>query len=67
MVEGIQNYIGSLNWGYRVALREKTVTYLNAYGEFIGPHKIKVRAEIYISFNHPKLAESTGCTRSQAP
>ncbi|KAL7986130.1 hypothetical protein Chor_011296 [Crotalus horridus] len=41
MVEGIQNYIGSLNWGYRVALREKTVTYLNAYGEFIGPHKIK--------------------------
>ncbi|KAJ6668311.1 hypothetical protein lerEdw1_015688 [Lerista edwardsae] len=41
MVEAIQNYIGSLNWGYRVALREKSVTYLNAYGEFIGPHKIK--------------------------
>ncbi|XP_060622182.1 thioredoxin reductase 3 [Anolis sagrei] len=41
MVEAIQNYIGSLNWGYRVALREKTVTYLNAYGEFVGPHKIK--------------------------
>ncbi|XP_063147749.1 thioredoxin reductase 3 isoform X2 [Candoia aspera] len=41
MIEAIQNYIGSLNWGYRVALREKTVTYLNAYGEFIGPHKIK--------------------------
>ncbi|XP_078241370.1 thioredoxin reductase 3 isoform X2 [Pogona vitticeps] len=41
MVEAIQNYIGSLNWGYRVALREKTVTYLNAYAEFIGPHKIK--------------------------
>ncbi|KAH0630175.1 hypothetical protein JD844_012882, partial [Phrynosoma platyrhinos] len=41
MVEAIQNYIGSLNWGYRVALREKTVTYLNAYGEFVGSHKIK--------------------------
>ncbi|XP_015284848.1 PREDICTED: thioredoxin reductase 3 isoform X1 [Gekko japonicus] len=41
MVEAIQNYIGSLNWGYRVALREKSVTYLNAYGEFVGPHKIK--------------------------
>ncbi|XP_048343941.1 thioredoxin reductase 3 [Sphaerodactylus townsendi] len=41
MVEAIQNYIGSLNWGYRVALREKSVTYLNAFGEFIGPHKIK--------------------------
>ncbi|XP_060095658.1 thioredoxin reductase 3 [Heteronotia binoei] len=41
MVEAIQNYIGSLNWGYRVALREKSVTYLNAFGEFVGPHKIK--------------------------
>ncbi|XP_076202511.1 thioredoxin reductase 3 [Aptenodytes patagonicus] len=41
MVEAIQNYIGSLNWGYRVSLREKSVTYLNSYGEFIEPHKIK--------------------------
>ena len=47
MVEAIQNYIGSLNWGYRVALREKTVTYLNAYAEFIGPHKIKVSADLF--------------------
>lgn len=44
MVEAIQNYIGSLNWGYRVSLREKSVTYLNSYGEFIEPHKIKVCA-----------------------
>uniref|UniRef100_A0A8V5HGF9 Uncharacterized protein n=1 Tax=Melopsittacus undulatus TaxID=13146 RepID=A0A8V5HGF9_MELUD len=42
MVEAIQNYIGSLNWGYRVSLREKSVTYLNSYGEFVEPHKIKV-------------------------
>ncbi|NXV34798.1 TRXR3 reductase, partial [Rissa tridactyla] len=41
MVEAVQNYIGSLNWGYRVSLREKSVTYLNSYGEFIEPHKIK--------------------------
>ncbi|XP_043375627.1 thioredoxin reductase 3 isoform X2 [Dermochelys coriacea] len=41
MVEAIQNYIGSLTWGYRVSLREKTVTYINAYAEFIEPHKIK--------------------------
>nr|XP_006120269.2 thioredoxin reductase 3 [Pelodiscus sinensis] len=41
MVEAVQNYIGSLNWGYRVSLREKTVTYINAYAEFIDPHKIK--------------------------
>ncbi|NXU47969.1 TRXR1 reductase, partial [Turnix velox] len=41
MTESVQNYIGSLNWGYRVALREKKVTYENAYGEFVGPHTIK--------------------------
>ncbi|XP_038612159.1 thioredoxin reductase 1, cytoplasmic isoform X2 [Tachyglossus aculeatus] len=41
MTEAVQNYIGSLNWGYRVALRENKVTYENAYGEFVGPHRIK--------------------------
>ncbi|XP_034499417.1 thioredoxin reductase 1, cytoplasmic isoform X3 [Ailuropoda melanoleuca] len=41
MTEAVQNHIGSLNWGYRVALREKKVTYENAYGEFVGPHRIK--------------------------
>lgn len=42
MTESVQNYIGSLNWGYRVALREKKVTYENAYGEFVQPHTVKV-------------------------
>lgn len=42
MTEAVQNHIGSLNWGYRVALREKKVVYENAYGQFIGPHRIKV-------------------------
>uniref|UniRef100_A0A8C5WDD6 thioredoxin-disulfide reductase (NADPH) n=1 Tax=Leptobrachium leishanense TaxID=445787 RepID=A0A8C5WDD6_9ANUR len=41
MRDEIQNYIGSLNWGYRVALRDKSVRYENAYGEFVEPHKIK--------------------------
>ncbi|XP_067392167.1 thioredoxin reductase 1, cytoplasmic isoform X2 [Emydura macquarii macquarii] len=41
MTESVQNYIGSLNWGYRVSLRENKVTYENAYGEFVGPHTIK--------------------------
>ncbi|KAI1239228.1 hypothetical protein IHE44_0012342 [Lamprotornis superbus] len=41
MTESVQNYIGSLNWGYRVALRDSKVTYENAYGEFVGPHTIK--------------------------
>nr|XP_013000503.2 thioredoxin reductase 3 [Cavia porcellus] len=41
MVEAIQNHISSLNWGYRVSLREKGVTYVNSYGEFVEQHKIK--------------------------
>jgi len=41
MVEGIQNHIGSLNWGYRVALRDKKVDYLNAYATFEDEHTLK--------------------------
>jgi pyruvate/2-oxoglutarate dehydrogenase complex dihydrolipoamide dehydrogenase (E3) component len=41
MVEGIQGYIGSLNWGYRVQLREKGVKYLNEYASFVDPHTLK--------------------------
>jgi len=41
MVEAIQSYIGSLNWGYRVALRDKGVKYLNEYATFIDPHTIQ--------------------------
>ncbi|CAL8341008.1 unnamed protein product [Lota lota] len=41
MKTAINNYIGSLNWGYRVALRDKNVNYVNAYAEFVEPHKIK--------------------------
>ncbi|KAM6161527.1 thioredoxin reductase 3 isoform 2-T2 [Erethizon dorsatum] len=41
MTEAIQNHVGSLNWGYRVSLQEKGVTYVNSYGEFVGQHKIK--------------------------
>ncbi|EDQ90922.1 uncharacterized protein MONBRDRAFT_20369 [Monosiga brevicollis MX1] len=40
LVEGVQNHIRSLNWGYRVALRDKNVTYLNAYGSLLDAHTI---------------------------
>ncbi|XP_035304670.1 thioredoxin reductase 3 isoform X3 [Cricetulus griseus] len=41
MTEAIQNHISSLNWSYRLKLREKGVAYINAYGEFVEPSKIK--------------------------
>uniref|UniRef100_A0A8C5P332 Thioredoxin reductase 3 n=1 Tax=Jaculus jaculus TaxID=51337 RepID=A0A8C5P332_JACJA len=41
MREAIQNHIASLNWGYRLTMREKGVAYVNSYGEFVEHHKIK--------------------------
>jgi len=41
LVNGVQDYIGSLNWGYRVALREKKVNYVNGYAEFIDAHTVE--------------------------
>jgi thioredoxin reductase (NADPH) len=41
MVNAVQDHIGSLNWGYRVALREKNVNYLNAYGVFVDSHTLE--------------------------
>lgn len=41
LVEAVQDHIGSLNWGYRVELREKSVEYLNAYGVFVDPHTVE--------------------------
>eukprot|EP00239_Pterosperma_sp_CCMP1384_P006650 CAMPEP_0197846828 /NCGR_PEP_ID=MMETSP1438-20131217/4510_1 /TAXON_ID=1461541 /ORGANISM="Pterosperma sp., Strain CCMP1384" /LENGTH=494 /DNA_ID=CAMNT_0043458603 /DNA_START=142 /DNA_END=1626 /DNA_ORIENTATION=+ len=41
MVTGIQDYIGGLNWGYRTALRDNKVQYLNAKGAFVDPHTLQ--------------------------
>lgn len=50
MKTAVNNYIGSLNWGYRVQLREKSVNYVNSFAEFVEPHKIKVSR--YLAFIH---------------
>ncbi|XP_023931715.1 thioredoxin reductase 1, cytoplasmic-like [Lingula anatina] len=41
MKSAIQDYIGSLNWKYRVELRDRSVDYFNSFGEFKDPHTIK--------------------------
>ncbi|KAI1725223.1 pyridine nucleotide-disulfide oxidoreductase domain-containing protein [Ditylenchus destructor] len=40
MKDAIQDHIAGLNWGYRVQLREKQVTYFNSYASFSGTHEI---------------------------
>ena len=37
----LQDYIGGLNWGYKVELRDKSVKYINAYGYIQDGHTIK--------------------------
>eukprot|EP01129_Flabellula_baltica_P015812 TRINITY_DN8184_c0_g1_i1.p1 TRINITY_DN8184_c0_g1~~TRINITY_DN8184_c0_g1_i1.p1 ORF type:complete len:501 (+),score=126.76 TRINITY_DN8184_c0_g1_i1:33-1505(+) len=41
LVEGIQDHIGELNFGYRKQLMERQVTYLNRYASFVDEHTIK--------------------------
>jgi pyruvate/2-oxoglutarate dehydrogenase complex dihydrolipoamide dehydrogenase (E3) component len=41
MVTNIQNHIGSLNFAYRVELRDKKVDYHNAYGVLLDNHRIQ--------------------------
>ncbi|EUB63258.1 Thioredoxin reductase 3 [Echinococcus granulosus] len=41
MVEGIQDHIHALNFGYRSSMMNANVKYLNALGEIVDPHTIK--------------------------
>lgn len=41
MVDAVQDHIQGLNFSYRVALRDKKVTYINALGSFVDPHTIE--------------------------
>lgn len=38
--DNVNNYIGSINWGYRVELREEKVDYLNKFGKFVDKNTI---------------------------
>jgi thioredoxin/glutathione reductase (selenoprotein) len=42
LVEAVSDHIGSLNWGYRSALREAGIEYLNARGTFIDAHTVEI-------------------------
>uniref|UniRef100_A0AC35U1N5 Thioredoxin reductase 1, cytoplasmic n=1 Tax=Rhabditophanes sp. KR3021 TaxID=114890 RepID=A0AC35U1N5_9BILA len=40
MKDAVNDHIAALNWGYKVALREKKATYLNAYGSVTAPFEV---------------------------
>uniref|UniRef100_A0A667FJ65 thioredoxin-disulfide reductase (NADPH) n=1 Tax=Lynx canadensis TaxID=61383 RepID=A0A667FJ65_LYNCA len=62
MTEAIQNHISSLNWGHRLSLREKSVDYVNSYGEFVEHHRIKAtnRKGQETSYTAAKFVIATG-------
>ncbi|CAD5115169.1 DgyrCDS4167 [Dimorphilus gyrociliatus] len=39
--QSVQNYVSSLNWGYKKALKDKGVKYINAKATFIDKHTIE--------------------------
>ena len=39
--EHVQEHIASLNFGYRVSLREEGITYLNKLGKFVGSNQLE--------------------------
>jgi len=42
MVGAIQDHVASLNWGYKVQLRQEKIKYYNSYATFIDKHKLKL-------------------------
>jgi thioredoxin reductase (NADPH) len=40
LMAAVRDYIGSLNFGYRVQVREKGIEYINAYGTFKDAHTL---------------------------
>lgn len=42
MVENVQNYIKSLNFGYRKELNKRKVKYYNAYAEFLTANRLQL-------------------------
>uniref|UniRef100_A0ABI7XA72 thioredoxin-disulfide reductase (NADPH) n=1 Tax=Felis catus TaxID=9685 RepID=A0ABI7XA72_FELCA len=62
MTEAIQNHISSLNWGHKLSLREKSVDYVNSYGEFVEHHRIKAtnRKGQETSYTAAKFVIATG-------
>lgn len=41
MITTVNNYVKSLNWGYRVQLKEKQVTFYKALASFVDPHTVE--------------------------
>ena len=60
MVQAIQDHIHSLNWGYKVQLRQQEIKYYNKYSSFVDKHTLKLvdakGAEETVTARHIVLA-----------
>ncbi|XP_065580611.1 thioredoxin reductase 1, cytoplasmic-like [Artemia franciscana] len=66
MVEKIQEHIKSLNWRYRVRLKDEKVDFINAYASFLDSHNLKTvdkrNKERIITARHIVIAKGS-CPR----
>ncbi|KAF0299049.1 Thioredoxin reductase 2, mitochondrial [Amphibalanus amphitrite] len=62
LVTAVTNHVGSLNWGHRVALRDKRVTYLNASGTMLDRHTVlaKDRKDVETVLQTDNVVLATG-------
>uniref|UniRef100_A0A8C7BZ89 Thioredoxin reductase 2 n=1 Tax=Neovison vison TaxID=452646 RepID=A0A8C7BZ89_NEOVI len=60
MAEAVQNHVKSLNWGHRVQLQDRKVTYFNIKASFVDAHMVcgvsKGRKETLLSAEHIVIA-----------
>lgn len=55
----VKEHIQSLNFGYRKAVREKSVTYINAYAVFVDPHTVEYTVKIGKKVEFPVHRKAT--------
>ena len=41
MIQTVNNYVRSLNFGYRVQLADKDIDYFKSYASFVDPHTVQ--------------------------
>ncbi|XP_063219783.1 thioredoxin reductase 1, cytoplasmic-like [Bacillus rossius redtenbacheri] len=63
MIENVQRYIGTLNTAYETSLEKKKIDYINAFAEFVDPHKLKLTDAENLSreITSKKFIISVGC------
>lgn len=53
--ETVTNYIKSMNWGYKVQMKEHGINYIKAFASFVDPHTVQYEKRYDIFYQISKL------------